>query len=1151
MDSPPIFPLSDCPRILLALTKDWRAGDNRPETLAEVRTALAKLIYALGGRGFPDPATDRVVQQGGEVWEDCVAASRAARDEREKPLPPDGRYAVLWFSDTTDTSKPAPNPLNWPHQAKLTFGPIIDADNQPKRLFMFEEVGEMTRNDEGAQPRPGFWPTPPAPSLPSPRLVRILIGSPRGECKGGIAQFLQYTLHYDSLAYRLIIAAAVWLGFSAPSWFGLSWWVPSFVANLGFLACEVYASLIGIRFLAGRARGQLGRMLVAMWLPLAVIAVAAYLLFANDQGRELGVGIMDGDFTKENSNALFKAFYLAPILVYWALNNWLSARIGLSRAFPRPDKEQVLLFWGPRLIGVLAHFLAAVSLSAAALKQPDLQGNVEVAAGPLAILLTTALVWLADSSFWSERNNQEQKQLARKLFRYVGFVELLVFLALLYAWWTEKLPPGFFWGTLSIAASAIAFLVTISLLRKAAPLDKKADPKARRANDLAEQNATWNWTVGLAVTMLAGTIAIWVRPMSVGQIFGSLNVAFFAFGSFLALTNFLDLMATRLADYGGTHFKFGPRAVGAVFLCFLTIPAFLASWKQSFHRVRLCENNECTAALTTATDKSWSTVATPDQRPTVSEAARAWYAQAEVAYHKIHSEEPDKPVPMLIVATAGGGIRAAYWTATILEKLEKDLPKVPGANESLMRNLLFAISGVSGGSVGAAAYAAAVHEHEFFGTAIEPTNYLKEDFLAPGLASLIFIDGPSNMLPDFGQIDRGKALERGFELASRTIHDKDGLTAHNFLSFFPAIGGGKTPPSWRPALILNATHQETGRRIITSHIKIERDIFIDSYDALQVLNSDVRLSTAAHNSARFTYVSPAGSLINAKSATESQHNRGYIIDGGYFENYGAETALELARKAIEAIDPEHGKPNHKNKVKLVVLQISSDPTLKEDRTLVRARVRPEGCFVSSLEPSMPDSAPATVGLLGRLTQIFTGMFTKDSTLTNATAAKRTDPANYLKLIDPEGGHANEGEGFVFSYANELSAPLVGIMSVREAHGTIAAAELAASICQGKNKVEQAMQSVLDRKTATDPTGKTGPAAGIANEAPHFSHMAMCEKFLNPPLGWVLSDRTRSRFAGMLDDCGNKEERSGLEQALGLQTVTASGATTHHAASTEH
>jgi hypothetical protein len=125
------------------------------------------------------------------------------------------------------------------------------------------------------------------------------------------------------------------------------------------------------------------------------------------------------------------------------------------------------------------------------------------------------------------------------------------------------------------------------------------------------------------------------------------------------------------------------------------------------------------------------------------------------------------------------------------------------------------------------------------------------------------------------------------------------------------------------------------------------------------------------------------------------------------------------------------------------------------------------------------------------------------------------------------------------------------MSVRGAHGTIAAAELAASICQGKNKVEQAMQNALDRKTATDPTGKTGPAASIGNEAPHFSHMAMCEKSLNPPLGWVLSDRTRSRFVDILGDCGNEDELSRLEKALGLQALTASGATTHHAASTEH
>ena len=87
--------------------------------------------------------------------------------------------------------------------------------------------------------------------------------------------------------------------------------------------------------------------------------------------------------------------------------------------------------------------------------------------------------------------------------------------------------------------------------------------------------------------------------------------------------------------------------------------------------------------------------------------------------------------------------------------------------------------------------------------------------------------------------------------------------ARPFLSFFrendPAPDENKTP-WWRPILLLNATHEETGNRIITSHVLIERNVFVDSLDTLQMLGKDVRASTAAHNSARFTYVSPAGNL---------------------------------------------------------------------------------------------------------------------------------------------------------------------------------------------------------------------------------------------------------------------------------------------------
>ena len=102
----------------------------------------------------------------------------------------------------------------------------------------------------------------------------------------------------------------------------------------------------------------------------------------------------------------------------------------------------------------------------------------------------------------------------------------------------------------------------------------------------------------------------------------------------------------------------------------------------------------------------------------------------------------------LHTATAGGGIRAAYWTATVLEKLAGDFE-----NEGGVRPYLFAISGVSGGSVGVAAFDAALVQRDESqcksGDATCPlsTKFLTADFLAPALASLVFVDTPSSFLP--------------------------------------------------------------------------------------------------------------------------------------------------------------------------------------------------------------------------------------------------------------------------------------------------------------------------------------------------------------------------------------------------------------------
>jgi len=646
------------------------------------------------------------------------------------------------------------------------------------------------------------------------KLQNILIGPLPENGEGGrdrIAQFIQVVLHYRPLLYRLAFSAA------ASCLFWLAGW--PLAAKLAFLASEIYASLLLIRFGAGAPRlGQFGKIVAAMWLPIAVIAVAIYLMFVNDQGRELGVGLMD-----PNQKGIFLGF----ALIYWALNNWLSARVGLDRAFRKPEKEQRLLFWGPRLVGVGAHLLAAISLSFAAWNQPDMQDGIErwlALAAPVAIVLATIFAWLLDKGFVSHRYQRDEQSATRKWVYAVGVAELFVLSGLVAAWLFE-VQRGFSSATFCITISALFFLIVISWLRNKAPLGEIAPPAVGEEDRRFERNVTIFSTLVLAAPMLGAGAAVWIWPMQVGKIFGSLTIACFSFGSFLAFTNLLDLLTSGLARYArGAGFAVAPRAVAAVFLCGLVLPAIFASF-HAFHRVRLCDGG-CTAA-----SKGWAAVEIPAERPNVSAAALAWYAQAERAYHSVRPKE--EPVPLLIVATAGGGIRAAYWTATILERLETDLsreklgyPEKEILTDNLMRNLLFAISGVSGGSIGAAAYAAWVHDHEINRTEQLPTSYLREDFLAPGLAAMVFIDGPANVLPDFGQIDRGKALELGLEYASKTKNDKEGLLSHKFLSFFPAIRRDTVLHSWRPALLLNATHQETGRRMITSHLKIERDVFL-------------------------------------------------------------------------------------------------------------------------------------------------------------------------------------------------------------------------------------------------------------------------------------------------------------------------------------
>jgi hypothetical protein len=286
-------------------------------------------------------------------------------------------------------------------------------------------------------------------------------------------------------------------------------------------------------------------------------------------------------------------------------------------------------------------------------------------------------------------------------------------------------------------------------------------------------------------------------------------------------------------------------------------------------------------------------------------------------------------------------------------------------------------------------------------------------------------------------------------------------------------------------------------------------VFIDSLDALDVLGDDVRASTAAHNSARFSYVSPAGDLGG---------DRGSVIDGGYFENYGALTALEIARAASYELNVVR-KENPK--VKLVIVMISSDPGLQEAHELVRIKEgkRSGKCLVSVAERE--DSSGQS--------------------------------ANYLST--------NQGE-VENAWLNEFWAPFEGVMKVREAHGNRAAAELAVQICAEvpdsasagapqPSATSAALHTLQAQVAATLAEAKNenvedSPAFAASSEDPYFAHFAMCtvddngQRPVQPPLGWVLSGKTEEGIGTLLTQCSNDEQLKQLKKALGVRVQQAAG-----------
>ena len=300
----------------------------------------------------------------------------------------------------------------------------------------------------------------------------------------------------------------------------------------------------------------------------------------------------------------------------------------------------------------------------------------------------------------------------------------------------------------------------------------------------------------------------------------------------------------------------------------------------------------------------------PLGRPTLRMALAHWLAQRGHTPQSCRNE--DYVQPILLVATAGGGSRAGYWTSIVLLHLSAD---------PLFRDALFSISGVSGGSIGAAFFAGLNGAPATIDEKLAAArSFFSQDFLTPVIGAALFSDLMRRFaVVPLGFTNREGAIEKAFAAAWREAAPAGAGTDWEspFLELWRRAGGASTP-----ALFLNGTVVETGQRFVVSNIALDPAVphadisrvpqFPDAHDALVRIGGDPGLARAVSLSYRFPYVLPTAEIA------DGDRSWGHVVDGGYFENFGATTTLDLLR-AIRSSSLPCLHP--------IVVQISSDPDL--------------------------------------------------------------------------------------------------------------------------------------------------------------------------------------------------------------------------------
>lgn len=441
--------------------------------------------------------------------------------------------------------------------------------------------------------------------------------------------------------------------------------------------------------------------------------------------------------------------------------------------------------------------------------------------------------------------------------------------------------------------------------------------------------ASWRprvWVALVAVVAAGQTLVavpVWVDPGWMGEHFGGVALFAVALGGVTLLASALVMVANTIG-MPARYAAIGIRRVPILLLLLVWVVVAARLDAVGPHDVRVADSIELARG------------------PSVEQAWACWLlknglgSDEPTACPFAPGEFPFRPgggsgaVPLVFVASSGGATRAAYFTANVLdcafeassagEQNPCDGERAP-AEDFRRTHHLFALSGVSGGSVGVSTFGLHLAAKANGSNDAWIDRRLSRDFLSPTAAWALFVETPQAFFRFRHPVDRAEVLEQSWERA---------------WDYGRVRGDVRMLELWRerhevPLLLLNGTSVEDGCRFNGSALdgsveteqagpqdcrstgafddrllaKGEREDRLlpesvlpgtrDLVDFLCEKPLDMRVSTVAIMSARFPFVSPSGRLesrCDPRSADEARKIT-YVVDGGYLETSGASPIVEM------------------------------------------------------------------------------------------------------------------------------------------------------------------------------------------------------------------------------------------------------------------